>query len=230
MIDLRVRAHSTSYQSSARNAVEPENGPSTSQQHEGATPSETPREHRPSTQKSLLVAALVKIANFYNELTVFLWRVGELHMLKIVNLTLICVVLYQVRFRFIFLFTSLWLQYIVCYLVSIKSSEHQSCSQYFIWVRYSLDKLATAVFSRFTPTNGQSKMDPHFGALVWLHSLICQTYFDLIIIVYFHGLFLPGVRDKRSYHHPAWHIHAVSSSSKSFILLLSNLELTRDSE
>lgn len=96
MIDLRVRPHSTSYQSSARNAVEPENGPSTSQQHEGATPSETPREHWPSTQKSLLVAALVKIANFYNELTVFLWRVGELHMLKIVNLTLICVVLYQV--------------------------------------------------------------------------------------------------------------------------------------
>ena len=121
MIDLRVRAHSTSYQSSARNAVEPENGPSTSQQHEGATPSETPREHRPSTQKSLLVAALVKIANFYNELTVFLWRVGELHMLKIVNLTLICVVLYQVRFRFMFPFTLLWLQYIVYYRVSIKS-------------------------------------------------------------------------------------------------------------
>ena len=132
MIDLRVRPHSTSYQSSARNAVEPENGPSTSQQHEGATPSETPREHRPSTQKSLLVAALVKIANFYNELTVFLWRVGELHMLKIVNLTLICVVLYQVRFRFMFPFTSLWLQYILCYRVSIKSSEHQSCNQYFI--------------------------------------------------------------------------------------------------
>ena len=132
MIDLRVRPHSTSYQSSARNAVEPENGPSTSQQHEGATPSETPREHRPSTQKSLLVAALVKIANFYNELTVFLWRVGELHMLKIVNLTLICVVLYQVRFRFIFPFTLLWLQCIVCYRVSIKSLEHQSCNQYFI--------------------------------------------------------------------------------------------------
>ena len=169
MRDLRVRPHSTSYQSSARNAVEPENGPSTSQQHEGATPSETPGEHRPSTQKSLLVAALVKIANFYNELTVFLWRVGELHMLKIVNLTLICVVLYQVRFRFMFPFTSLWLQYIVCYRVSIKSSEHQSCSQYFIWVRYSLDKLATAVFSRFTPTNGQSKMDPHFGE----HRILC---------------------------------------------------------
>ena len=132
MIDLRVRPHSTSYQSSARNAVEPENGPSTSQQHEGATPSETPREHRQSTQKSLLVAALVKIANFYNDLTVFLWRVGELHMLKIVNLTLICVVLYQVRFRFMFHFTLLCLQYIVCYRVSIKSSEQQSSNQYSI--------------------------------------------------------------------------------------------------
>ena len=50
------------------------------------------------TQKSYLVMALIKLVNFYNDLTVFLWRVGELHMLKLVNLTLICVVLYQVSF------------------------------------------------------------------------------------------------------------------------------------
>lgn len=96
MIDLRVKSHSTSHQSAARGAVEPHNQPSSSQQQEGAEPSETPQEPRPSTQKSFLVAALIRIVNFYNDLTVFLWRVGELHMLKLVNLTLICVVLYQV--------------------------------------------------------------------------------------------------------------------------------------
>ena len=47
-------------------------------------------------QRSALVFGLVKFVNFYNELTVFLWRVAELHMLKLVNLTLIIVVLYQV--------------------------------------------------------------------------------------------------------------------------------------
>lgn len=97
MIDLRVRAHSTAHQSSARGAVEPDSEPSTSQQN-GTRPSETPREPRMSTQKSYLVMALIKLVNFYNDLTVFLWRVGELHMLKLVNLTLICVVLYQVSF------------------------------------------------------------------------------------------------------------------------------------
>ena len=47
-------------------------------------------------QRSSLVAALVRVVSFYNKVTVFLWRVGELHMLKLVNLTLICVVLNQV--------------------------------------------------------------------------------------------------------------------------------------
>ena len=100
MIDLRVRAHSTAHQSSARGAVEPHNVPSTSQQ-DGNALSETPREPRPSTQKSFVVVALIRIVQFYNDLTVLLWRVGELHMLKLVNLTLICVVLYQVRFIFL---------------------------------------------------------------------------------------------------------------------------------
>ena len=96
MIDLKVRASSTAYQSSARGAVEPHISASTSQQ-DGAGPSDTARGTRPSAQKSLLVVALIKIVNFYNDLTVFLWKVGELHMLKLVNLTLICVVLHQVR-------------------------------------------------------------------------------------------------------------------------------------
>ena len=105
MIDLRVRANSTAHQSAARGAVEPHIEPSTSQQ-DGAAPSEIQREPRISTQKSFLVVALVKIVNFYNDLTVFLWRVGELHMLKLVNLTLICVVLYQVSYFFFLLFVS----------------------------------------------------------------------------------------------------------------------------
>ncbi|KAL9975258.1 hypothetical protein ACROYT_G012400 [Oculina patagonica] len=95
MIDLKVRASSTAHQSAARGAIEPHTPASTSQQ-DGAGPSEPARETRPSTQKSFLVVVLIKIVNFYNDLTVFLWRVGELHMLKLVNLTLICVVLYQV--------------------------------------------------------------------------------------------------------------------------------------
>ena len=95
MIDLRVRPSSTSHQSSARGAVEPQTEPSTTRQ-DGAGPAATQREPRTSTQKSFLVVALIKIVNFYNDLTVFLWRVGELHMLKLVNVTLICVVLYQV--------------------------------------------------------------------------------------------------------------------------------------
>ncbi|XP_074617953.1 piezo-type mechanosensitive ion channel component 1-like isoform X1 [Acropora palmata] len=94
MIDLRVRS-SAVYQSTARGAVEPINEPSTSRQDDGELAG-TPREPRMSTQKSFLVMALIKIVSFYNDLTVFLWRVGELHMLKLVNLTLICVVLYQV--------------------------------------------------------------------------------------------------------------------------------------
>ncbi len=95
MIDLKVRASSTAHQSAARGAIEPHTPASTSQQ-DGAGPSEPARETRPNTQKSFLVVVLIKIVNFYNDLTVFLWRVGELHMLKLVNLTLICVVLYQV--------------------------------------------------------------------------------------------------------------------------------------
>lgn len=95
MIDLRVRSSPAAYQSTARGAVEPINEPSTSRQDDGELAG-TPREPRMSTQKSFLVMALIKIVSFYNDLTVFLWRVGELHMLKLVNLTLICVVLYQV--------------------------------------------------------------------------------------------------------------------------------------
>ena len=95
MIDLRVRSSATAYQTTARGAVEPINEPSTSRQDDGELAG-TPREPRMSTQKSFLVMALIKIVSFYNDLTVFLWRVGELHMLKLVNLTLICVVLYQV--------------------------------------------------------------------------------------------------------------------------------------
>lgn len=95
MIDLKVRANSTAHQSAARGTIEPHTATSTSQQ-DGTGHSEPSRESRPSTQKSFLVVALIKIANFYNDLTVFLWRVGELHMLKLVNLTLIFVVLYQV--------------------------------------------------------------------------------------------------------------------------------------
>ena len=95
MIDLKVRSSSTAHQSSARGAVEPHTTASTSQQ-DGAGHSDPTRESRQGTQKSYLVVALVKIVNFYNDLTVFLWRVGELHMLKLVNLTLIFVVLYQV--------------------------------------------------------------------------------------------------------------------------------------
>ena len=106
MIDLRMRSHSTTHESSARGAVEPHNGPSTSH-HDGSAPFEAPREPRASTQKSYLVVALIKIVNFYNELTVFLWRLGELHMLKLVNLTLISVVLYQVSFSFVICTTSL---------------------------------------------------------------------------------------------------------------------------
>ena len=96
MIDLKVRSNSATHQSAARGAVEPHTTASTSQQ-DGAGPSEVARESRQSTQKSYLVVALVNIVNFYNDLTVFLWRVGELHMLKLVNLTLIFVVLYQVE-------------------------------------------------------------------------------------------------------------------------------------
>ncbi|XP_015749151.1 PREDICTED: piezo-type mechanosensitive ion channel component 1-like [Acropora digitifera] len=95
MIDLRVRSSPAAYQFTARGAVEPINEPSTSRQDDGELAG-TPREPRMSTQKSFLVMALIKIVSFYNDLTVFLWRVGELHMLKLVNLTLICVVLYQV--------------------------------------------------------------------------------------------------------------------------------------
>lgn len=96
MIDLKVRNNSTVHQSSARGAVDPHVPPPTSQQ-DGAGPVGTAQGTRPITQKSLLVVALIRIVNFYNDLTVFLWRVGELHMLKLVNLTLICVVLHQVR-------------------------------------------------------------------------------------------------------------------------------------
>lgn len=96
MIDLKVQNNSTVHQSSARGAVDPHVPPPTSQQ-DGAGPVGTARGTRPITQKSLLVVALIRIVNFYNDLTVFLWRVGELHMLKLVNLTLICVVLHQVR-------------------------------------------------------------------------------------------------------------------------------------
>lgn len=95
MIDLKVRSSPTAHQSAARGAVEPHTTASTSQQ-DGAEHSEPARESRQNTQKSFLVVALIKIVNFYNDLTVFLWRVGELHMLKLVNLTLIFVVLYQV--------------------------------------------------------------------------------------------------------------------------------------
>lgn len=96
MIDLRVRSNATAHQSAARGAVEPHTTASTSQQ-DGAGHSEPTRESRQGTQKSYVVVALIKIANFYNDLTVFLWRIGELHMLKLVNLTLIIVVVYQVR-------------------------------------------------------------------------------------------------------------------------------------
>ena len=97
MIDLKVRPNSTTHQSAARGAIEPHTTASTSQQ-DGAECSEPASawDCRQSTQKSYLVVALIKIVNFYNDLTVFLWRVGELHMLKLVNLTLIVVVLYQV--------------------------------------------------------------------------------------------------------------------------------------
>lgn len=104
MIDLRVRSSRTAYQSTARGAVEPQNEPSTSRQDGGGLAG-TPREPQTSTQKSFLVMALIKMVNFYNDLTVFLWRVGELHMLKLVNLTLICVVLYQVSLAWQFCFS-----------------------------------------------------------------------------------------------------------------------------
>ena len=95
MIDLKVRSNATTHQSAARGAVEPHTTASTSQP-DGAGQSESAREFRQGTQKSYLVVALIKIANFYNDLTVFLWRIAELHMLKLVNLTLIVVVVYQV--------------------------------------------------------------------------------------------------------------------------------------
>ena len=95
MIDLKVRYNATSHQSAARGAVEPHTTASTSQQ-DGAGHSASAGEFRQGTQKSYVVVALIKIANFYNDLTVFLWRIGELHMLKLVNLTLIVVVVYQV--------------------------------------------------------------------------------------------------------------------------------------
>ncbi|XP_031574449.1 piezo-type mechanosensitive ion channel component 2-like [Actinia tenebrosa] len=47
-------------------------------------------------QKSVLVTCLIKVVQFYNEVTVLLWRLGEIHMPKLVNFILICVVVYQV--------------------------------------------------------------------------------------------------------------------------------------
>ena len=57
-------------------------------------------EHRsptsPGYQKSALVSFLIKLVKFYNELTVLLWRLAELHISKLVNFILICVVVNQV--------------------------------------------------------------------------------------------------------------------------------------
>ena len=94
MIDLRVRSNSNSQSTRARARVEPYFPAPTQDQEANSLPT---RNSVPDTHRPYLVEVLIKIINFYNDLTVFLWRVGELHMLKMANLVLICVVIYQVR-------------------------------------------------------------------------------------------------------------------------------------
>ncbi|XP_020894049.1 piezo-type mechanosensitive ion channel component 1, partial [Exaiptasia diaphana] len=50
----------------------------------------------PGHQKSPLVSCLIKMVEFYNDVTVLLWRLAELHISKLVNFILICVVVNKV--------------------------------------------------------------------------------------------------------------------------------------
>lgn len=79
--------------------VDAAEGPTGEHKEPEGSPAKTGEHSSPphgTHQKSVLVTCLIKVVQFYNEVTVLLWRLGELHMVKLVNFILICVVVYQV--------------------------------------------------------------------------------------------------------------------------------------
>ena len=84
---------------------EEENPPSANQEEENIIPPNQREGDRNSSDQDAMYgrdetdlspAQQACLLKWYNYLTVLLWRLGELHMLKIISFTLICVVLSNV--------------------------------------------------------------------------------------------------------------------------------------
>ena len=113
MIDLRpprqvvrvLREESRVSLSIAANLHEDEEGASANQEEESIIPPDQREGNRNSSdqdavygrdENDLSPAQQACVLMWYNYLTVLLWRLGELHMPKLISFTLICVVLSKV--------------------------------------------------------------------------------------------------------------------------------------